>query len=619
MANPNIALSFRAPQFRSPLETYGRAQQIAVNAMAMQKAARDTETANAARNYIAGGGKLETSADIDRAMKAGVPMDVIGQYADVAGKAAAATAKSRESTEERLLSRLPRIAQTGDDVAWQRWLSDWSAIDKTDADEMLRITGGKADRDVILSIMAGADAYFQKNVPAATSTVQYDPSGAAFEARVGGLGQRGMFPLQEYGLDTGGAAPAPSTPVGPRAAPAAGAVTPDTLRDRGIPENEIPMGNPLEPIAYAPGEAASQMPALTVETAPQIIQQAVQTGAIDQTHLEQLRQIVGPENDQGLADWMRQNNVRIQPTGAPQFQSAVYRPDIAPAEAQFLGGGETPIAQAQPTEFVPTGRQFVGKSPMQSPLPGSAAVPIQRVRDEARAGRESPDEVYAKEKARIRAQQEAGPKPLTAPQEAQLRKNITKDFKSTQSTVDMMLNPKFGVVAAVNAVRKLSPDQKEAVTGWSGYAPSITPGSRSADVAIKNLKGKVTEMGKNAASLTGSVGQMAVQEWRIVSDMIANLDPTGMEPADLDNQLDIIEAQARRAAEITQDAYNNQYMEDFARYPGRFQLKSPEDAEVAESQVPPAAVAYLRKNPSLRADFDKKYGKGAAAKALGGR
>lgn len=35
--------------------------------------------------------------------------------------------------------------------------------------------------------------------------------------------------------------------------------------------------------------------------------------------------------------------------------------------------------------------------------------------------------------------------------------------------------------------------------------------------------------------------------------------------------------------------------------------------------APPGAVAMLRSNPALRADFDAKYGQGAAAQALGGQ
>jgi len=239
---------------------------------------------------------------------------------------------------------------------------------------------------------------------------------------------------------------------------------------------------------------------------------------------------------------------------------------------------------------------------MQSPMPGSAIVPLPRVAAEARAGRETPEEVYNKEMARRRAERDAlketGPKPLTPVQEAKLRDNITKDFRSAQATINQMLAPDSGIIASVNAVRRLSPEQKEAITGFSGYLPSILPSSRSADTALKNLKGKVTEMGKSAASLSGAIGQMAVQEWKIVSDMIANLDVTGMEPADLDNQLDIIESTARRAAQITRDSYENQYAEEFARYPNRFVLKEP--GAMPTTRAKPAEAAL----PRVRTDAD---------------
>lgn len=154
-----------------------------------------------------------------------------------------------------------------------------------------------------------------------------------------------------------------------------------------------------------------------------------------------------------------------------------------------------------------------------------------------------------------------------------------------------MLDPKSGVVAAINAVRRLSQSQKEAVLGYTGYLPTVFPSTRQADTALKNLEGKVTALGKGEASLNGAIGQMAVQEWRIVRDLIASLDFTNMEPADLDRQLDIIEATAMRAAAMAENAYTNQYVEEFARYPGRFQLKKPggtptQAAPKAEAQIP---------------------------------
>jgi hypothetical protein len=338
---------------------------------------------------------------------------------------------------------------------------------------------------------------------------------------------------------------------------------------------------------------------------------------MSKTDYDKMLSIAQPQSRAKIAAWAQQNKIEIVPDtpgvtdnqmrGAaadfeatpmsydgqtPQSQFAVFRGQ--PMQAQNAGLGNAP-AMGQ-TLVQSQGRTSTPLQMRNPNVPTSANVPIERVRQEAVAGRETAGEVYAKEKARARAQREAaleaGPKPLTPVQEAKLRDNIAKDYKSARSTISMMLDPIAGVVATVDKVRKLSPAQKEAITGYSGYLPSITPGSRSADTAIKNLRGKVTEMGKSAAALTGAIGQMAVQEWRIVSDMIASLDIEGMEPADLDNQLDIIESQARRAAEVTRDAYENQYVEEFARYPGRFQLpssagKTPVTSRPkAESQLP---------------------------------
>ena len=182
-----------------------------------------------------------------------------------------------------------------------------------------------------------------------------------------------------------------------------------------------------------------------------------------------------------------------------------------------------------------------------------------------------------------------GPKPLTAAQEAKLRTNIAKDYKTAESTIDAMTNPVSGVLAAVKAVRDLTPDQKEAMTGISGYLPSVTGASKTAGTKFKNLIGKVTALGKAQAALSGAIGPMAVQEWKIVRDLIADLEVTGMGAKDLDNQLDIIESAAQGAADRVRDTYLNQYAEEFERYPNRFQLKEP--------RGPAGAGKPLRFNP----------------------
>ena len=428
--------------------------------------------------------------------------------------------------------------------------------------------------------------------------------------------------------------PAPA----PRATPTAGAgtsadmratqganTTPQDLIDQGMNPRNIPSGMPTSrPVSFNQSDmGGADAVQMTPDVMSRIVDSAFETGVMAQVDFDQLLASQPPQNKQALMDAFRQAKITLQadapsladsamgqqqmaanPVQRPQAGFAVMRGPTPQSRTANLGG-DMPMMRNTEAQYQ-VGQQVKGRNPNVSPYPGSAQVPIERVRQEAVAGRETAGEVYAKEKARAKAQREAaieaGPKPLTPVQEANLRDNIAKDYKSARSTISMMLDPVSGVVATIDKVRKLSPSQKEAITGYSGYLPSITPGSRSADTAIKNLRGKVTEMGKSAAALTGAIGQMAVQEWRIVSDMIASLDIEGMEPADLDNQLDIIESQARRAAEVTRDAYENQYVEEFARYPGRFQLKEQTGGTPVTSR--PKAETQL---PRIRgnADYNK--------------
>jgi hypothetical protein len=202
-------------------------------------------------------------------------------------------------------------------------------------------------------------------------------------------------------------------------------------------------------------------------------------------------------------------------------------------------------------------------------------------------GRLALDAIKASREPRLGA-----PKPLTAAQDAKLRGTLSKDFTATQTLINNALDPKGGVVGAVNDVRALKPSQKEAVTGFDAYFKSVRASSRDADRVLKNLEGKVTEMGKAAAASTGAIGSMAIQEWTILRDMVANLNYAGMTPEGLEEQLGLIESQAKRAADVVQRAYQDQYMEEFDRYPGRFELRVPSSA--------PANKDVDANNPLLR-------------------
>ena len=582
--NPNIALSFRRPQLRSPLETYGRVQQIAANAMAAQKIRDEAASVNALRDYISGGGKLDTPEGLQGAVSAGVNPETARAYSERLGGVSKAQIDAKTAAEQKLYGRLPSIYASGDDAAWMRFVNDLATIDKPDADELLRLTGGKFNSRIVRAMMAGSKEYFNKLVSTPVASFQVSDKGVPQSVTAGGE-EPSVREIPQFRYEEDQPPPTavpqpprmtPAPPVAPEVLDAAAAAIAEgkDLSDprlKTLPPYAIDQAQKramqLRLGAMPPVEGTLQ-PMSAQQGQPdlaQVVNDMMATGFVTQSNLEAMRQVAGPDKDAQLAEILRSNNIQIVPDeGAGQFRSAVYRPEEG--------------AGMQEVGYVPTTTRF--KPATQGTVPGEYSLPTGEIRRREQAKRETPQEVYQKELARRRAERDAAvegaPKPLTPVQEAKLRDNIAKDYKSAQSTIDMMLNPVSGVVAAVQSVRNLTPAQKEAITGLSGYFYSVTPSSRQADTKVKNLKGKVTEMGKAAASLTGAIGQMAVQEWRIVSDMIANLDLEGMEPSDLDNQLDIIESQAKRAAEITQDAYENQYVEEFARYGDRFRLKTPQ-------------------------------------------
>lgn len=454
-----------------------------------------------------------------------------------------------------------------------------------------------------------------KVYPDATASLEVSTDGIPMSTVIGGFPraaqQRPVYDAQD--LPTAAPAASPAVPtagagVAMRATQGSN-TTPQDLIGQGMNPNNIPSGMPTSrPISFNQsdmgGAGAGQM---TPEVMSRIADSAFQTGVMAQVDFDQLLATQPPENRQAFTDAFRRANITIQ-ADAPSLA------DSGMGQQQYDGQTPQSIYAKLPAQQMPISNADLGSQPMtrqtlaqtqprtitriQQKMPNVAPAPAETPEQAGKRAlltRETAGEVYAKEKARAKAQREAlleaGPKPLTSAQEQKLRATITKDYKTVNDSLDQMLNPVTGVVAAVNGVRKLSKSQKEWLVGKTNYLPSLTDAGQTADTRLGNLTGKVTQMGKVLASLGGAIGPMAVQEWNIVRGFIAELDPAKMSPKALEDQLDIIEAAALGAAERISDAYNNQYVEEFARYPGRFELKGPPKTPVtsrpkAESQLP---------------------------------
>ena len=465
-------------------------------------------------------------------------------------------------------------------------------------------------------LMLKAKEIVDKIYPDASASLEISEDGIPMSTVIGGFPsaaqQRPVYDAQD-------SPPATQTTSAPRATPTAGAgtsadmratqgsnTTPQDLMNQGMNPRNIPSGMPTSPASFTGGMGGAEAGQITPEVMSRIADSAFQTGVMAQVDFDQLLATQPPENRQAFTDAFRRANITIQ-ADAPSLA------DSGMGQQQYDGQTPQSIYAKLPARQMPISNADLGGQPMtrqtlaqtqprtitriQQKTPNVSPAPAETPEQAGRRAfltRETPEEVYAKEKARAKAAKEAlieaGPKPLTSAQEQKLRATITKDYKTVNDSLAQMLNPVTGVVAAVNGVRKLSKSQQEWLVGKTNYLPSLTDAGQTADTRLSNLTGKVTQMGKVLASLGGAIGPMAVQEWNIVRGFIAELDAAKMSPKDLEDQLDIIEAAALGAAERISDAYNNQYVEEFARYPGRFELKGPPKTPVkknpAESQIP---------------------------------
>jgi hypothetical protein len=161
-------------------------------------------------------------------------------------------------------------------------------------------------------------------------------------------------------------------------------------------------------------------------------------------------------------------------------------------------------------------------------------------------------------------------KPLTEAQTIKLRTDVGKDYKAA-STALAQMDDLLDSIESVKTAPGLS-----AATGFTGkYLPSFSEGKAAqAETRLANLRGKVTALGKATAAMSGAIGSIANQEWKILSDQIAALDEVkGKGP--LLEQIDLVEQQARGAIARVRDTYEKTRSEDFERFPQFRDLPAP--------------------------------------------
>lgn len=369
MANQAIALQARAPQ------TPGLSGVIQQNAqminMMMQQKAAERQTAKTEQEMALAQQTANLTAEEKRRA-------------------------FRKSDMEYLNNQLPGVK---DDISWNRWLGELKKVDPGLSDDLLRRTGGRYIPEVVDIIGATAEQYLNKKVATPVASFGVSDQGIPQSITSGGLEPSVKeIPQYRYEQDQPAAAASAPSMTAEEAAPIlksaaeSQTITPedaDRVRrslgpnggaqfDQWMTRNNIQ----VKPISFEQGGVEP----LTMENAPQIVDAALKSGMIDPSHIEQLKQMVGPENGAAIDQWVQQSGLKVQ-QGLPGMRSAVYRPQAqdfgAPVADDGMSFGGPANALHQDIGYVPTTTRF--KSPTQSPTPGQYNVPLPVVRGHAGA------------------------------------------------------------------------------------------------------------------------------------------------------------------------------------------------------------------------------------------
>lgn len=264
------------------------------------------------------------------------------------------------------------------------------------------------------------------------------------------------------------------------------------------------------------------------------LEQALAEVPDDPTQFEQYRQ----QEAMGMAEWLKSQQPKTVGNRVFDPRTMSY---IDPPERPQVAAPSAPVAVMGPdgrpqyvsreqaigmTPFTPAAVKFIGGGAGAAPAAAPAA---------------------------------PAPKPMTALQQQATRKAMAADrtsVKASQSVVGELEKLTDELVGSPE--KGIRPDPGLAgISGFQALFPSMPKSdARKAQQKLETMKGKVMAFGRQLASLEGKLGNMAVQEWKFVSDSIQAIDPAA---GNLDVQLRDIVRQAKNFANTVQERYDLTY------------------------------------------------------------
>lgn len=153
-------------------------------------------------------------------------------------------------------------------------------------------------------------------------------------------------------------------------------------------------------------------------------------------------------------------------------------------------------------------------------------------------------------------------KPLTAAQQQKATKERATDagrFRAARDTANELEKLADSLLGNPEKNIPVNPGLA-GITGYNALIPSLpNTAARSAQQQLETFKGKIMALGRSIQSAEGKLGNMAVQEWKFVSDAVQKLDPAA---ANFPDQLRDVVRQARDLQTKVESSFIDTYGEN---------------------------------------------------------
>jgi hypothetical protein len=512
MANQMIALQARGPQLPDMGALTSRYANLMANTAVAREKQNSVERANAFRQLVSSD---QFDPSNPQHIKAAQALDPEG-----AGKIAA-TYDKRQQDKQKYVGdfynnsisvlanvRDPQELRMRADALIRNFPEFRDDVEKTVTDMNSSPDGFEAARNRALFRTQSAAEQMGYIFPKAKAEVTYGVDGKMQETRTGGLpGQgQGVFPLQEFELDTSGGKGGPLEAAPTAAAPASGNTLAVDLRNAaaGV-RNEDEYQTWLSMV----GKVDPQLGAQIRQFAPRL-------------DTQKMRTIIGAVNE------------------------------ALGGAGGGVGGPDIPmVAGARGGPYVATGRQAYGKDPMQSPAPGTNIQTLPRIK------RENAAEESGKQGVRVVTE----PVIAGGSKAAELRAQRDNEYPEARGRFEANLARIDDMIEMAKTLRK-HPAYRRIVGPIDAYTPNLTGGAMAAQQIYNSLTAKGTteelQAMRQASPTGGAVGNVSDADIKLLSNAFGALGQ-GQDEGDFDTSLTSLVNKAMQARQRLVNQYRDTY------------------------------------------------------------